>query len=96
LISYAIIERLILKADTRCPVDPYQIKGAWQLPKKLSLQRSQYGAGYFFTFEITTSTSTMTRPTRKNAHHIPALKIVSTAPQLLKAIIVNKSRNKVL
>lgn len=37
---------------------------------------------------------TITRPTRKNAHHIPALKIVSTAPQLLSAKSVKNNTNK--
>ena len=37
---------------------------------------------------------TTTRPTRKKAHHMPALKIVSIAPQLLNANKVKNNRNK--
>jgi hypothetical protein len=38
----------------------------------------------------------MTRPTRKKAHHMPALKMVSIAPQPLRTTIVNNNRNKIL
>jgi hypothetical protein len=49
---------------------------------------------YFLAFEIRNRINTTTRPTRKNAHHIPALKIVSTAPQLLRRIrLVNKKNS---
>jgi len=38
---------------------------------------------------------TTTRPTRKKAHHIPALKIVSIAPQPLKTKRVkNRAKKK--
>jgi hypothetical protein len=36
----------------------------------------------------------MTRPTKKKAHHIPALKMVSTAPQLLNTTMLKSRRNK--
>jgi hypothetical protein len=49
---------------------------------------------FFLAFEITTSIITITRPTRKKAHHMPALKMVSIAPQLLRTSIVNNNRNK--
>jgi hypothetical protein len=32
--------------------------------------------------------------TRKKAHHMPALKMVSTAPQLLRTTRLKNSRNK--
>jgi hypothetical protein len=37
---------------------------------------------------------TTTRPTRKKAHHMPALKMVSMAPQLLKTKRVKNITNK--
>jgi hypothetical protein len=40
--------------------------------------------------------STITRPTRKNAHHIPALNTVSTAPQLLSSIRFVNKKNKII
>jgi hypothetical protein len=36
----------------------------------------------------------MTIRTRKKAHHIPALKMVSTAPQLLRTTRLKSRRNK--
>lgn len=49
---------------------------------------------HFFAFEIKNRINTTTNPTRKNAHHIPALNIVSTAPQLLSSIrFVNKKNS---
>jgi hypothetical protein len=37
--------------------------------------------------------TTITRPIKKKAHHIPALKMVSTAPQLLSTTILKRRRN---
>jgi hypothetical protein len=48
---------------------------------------------FFLIFDTTTSTMTIKSPIRKKAHHIPALKIVSTAPQLLKTSRLKKRRN---
>jgi hypothetical protein len=41
-------------------------------------------AHFFLVFEIIKTTRAMPRPIKIKAHHIPALKIVSIAPQLLK------------
>lgn len=45
------------------------------------------GYELFLDFEIIHITKMITNPTRKNAHHIPALNIVPTASQLVRAII---------
>ncbi len=49
---------------------------------------------HFLIFAAIIMITTITRPTRKNAHHIPALKIVSTAPQLLSTKTVKRIANK--
>lgn len=49
---------------------------------------------YFLVFDTIIKIITTTKPTRKKAHHIPALNIVSTTPQLLNANNVKKNRNK--
>ena len=49
---------------------------------------------YFLTLDTMIKIITTTKPTRKKAHHIPALNIASTAPQLLKTNRVKKKRNK--
>lgn len=49
---------------------------------------------YFLTLDTMIKIITTTKPTRKKAHHIPALNIVSIAPQLLKTNRVKKKRNK--
>jgi hypothetical protein len=51
---------------------------------------------YFFTFDTITITMTIATITRKKAHHMPALKIVSTAPQLLRTTILKSRINKAL
>ncbi len=49
---------------------------------------------YFLVFLAIRKITTTTRPTKKKAHHIPALKIVSIAPQLLNTKVVKNSTNK--
>jgi hypothetical protein len=49
---------------------------------------------YFLVFAAISTITTTTNPTRKKAHHMPALKIVSMAPQLLKTKRVKNSANK--
>jgi len=48
---------------------------------------------FFLALKTTQRIITIKRPTRKKAHHIPALKIVSMAPQLLNTSVINESRN---
>src|SRR5687767_6170336 len=51
---------------------------------------------FFLALKTTQRIITIKRPTRKKAHHIPALKIVSIAPQLLNTSVINESRNNKL
>jgi hypothetical protein len=51
---------------------------------------------YFFAFETIIITMTIATIIRKKAHHIPALKMVSTAPQLLRTTILKSMINKAL
>ena len=48
----------------------------------------------FLVFETIHKMMTTTRPTRKKAHHIPALKIVSIAPQPLNTKSVKNSTKR--
>jgi len=47
---------------------------------------------FFLALKTTQRIITIKRPTRKKAHHIPALKIVSIAPQLLNTNVNNANR----
>jgi hypothetical protein len=49
---------------------------------------------YFLVFRAIQRITTITRATKKKAHHIPALKIVSMAPQLLKTNVVKINTNR--
>ena len=51
------------------------------------------GGYHFLAFDTIQIIIKINMPTRINAHHIPALKIVSTTPQLLSVTRVNSKMN---